>query len=202
MKNFFDRKTFNPYENRIDQSTLKVLRRIGLKRMELAIKGETGKQAQSTGLKYALSKDIKSGTFVDLGCGDSGDCLVMRNLGYFVSGFDLFPPREFPEVDQSYFVAADVVESIPLLENDTDIVLSQAMIDLIEPVARSGFFNEVNRILKPGGIFVCYLQWLQTGWGFDLQEEYDRAKEIWTDIEFKPTGFIATKTEKRNERFN
>lgn len=192
MKDFFDRKTFNPDENITDRHTLRILRQVGSSRLNTYLSGGRGRATQSAAMRWALkATNNRLGHFVDLGCGDSADCLVALDEGFNTArGFDLFSPDEQNPMD---WVQADVVERIPYPDASVGMAVSQAMLDLIEPVARESFFREVNRVLKPSGVFACHIQWLQTGWGFDLGEERERAEKVWGKIKKEGTGFVATK---------
>lgn len=195
MKEFFDRKTFDPINNEADKSTLNVLRQIGARRMRIYSRSSalTLFEKSSAALQWIWKEERDSGAYLDLGCGDSPDALIMQGAGFAAQGVDLFPPREPNEI----FIKSDVVERIPFSDGAIDLISSQAMLDLIEPVAREQFFREVNRVLKVGGIFACYIQWLQSGWGFDLQEEQERASKVWDLIHPKTQGFVVIKGEQK-----
>lgn len=189
MKEFFNRKKFDPVNNEADKSALNVLRQHGRRRV-----CSKYRHLHSTALNWAfLETTTRSGRFLDLGCGDSPDSLIAAELGFEAFGLDLFPPTT-KNID---FIEADAVEHIPLFDNSVDIAISQAMLDLIEPVAREQFFREVDRVLKHGSVFACYIQWLQSGWGFDLQEEQERASKVWKNIRPKTQGFVVIKGEQK-----
>ncbi len=190
MKDFFDRKTFNPANNPEHQRILSTLRGQGSHRLVVARGGHRRDGAQSTAMKWVVASGARSGTFLDLGCGNSGDALVAMKLGFDAHGLDLFPPSYDIKVP---FIQCDVVDRIPFDDDSVDVAISQAMLDLIEPVARDQFFREVNRVLKPAGSFFCMMQWLQSGWGFDREEERDRARRVWPDLSTRSTGFVSVK---------
>ena len=181
MKQLFSRKTFDP-ENHDDAVTLVQLRSQGAKRMR--------DRLPSTSLRWALSQ-IQSGVLIDCGCGDSADVLLASKAGFQATGFDLFPPSD--DFRGTFtFVRTDVVDLIPVEANSVDLVICQAMMDLIEPSARNDFLKEANRVMKSGAIFCCYLQWLEPGWGLDVPEEIERAKNVWT-VETRAQGYIGRK---------
>lgn len=182
MKDFFDRKTFDPVNNAEHKATLNILRSIGRQRIR--------KMTPSTAFQWALRTELRNGFFLDLGCGDSPDALIAHNAGFTACGIDLFPPTAD---SGGFMIRADVAEHIPMNDASQDVIISQAMLDLIEPTARLSFFREVDRVLKPGGAFFCYIQWLQSGWGFDLKEEHERALAVWPSIEKRSQGFIVRK---------
>lgn len=182
MKDFFDRKTFDPINNEADKSTLNVLRQLGRRRQHNLI--------PSTAMSWVQPTEAELGSFVDLGCGDSPDWLIAKQMK-FARGYrtDLFAPTSGTDD----WTKADIVEDVPFIGNSIDVAVSQAVVDLIEPVAREKFYRNVHRVLKPGGHFYCFIQWLQPGWGFDLTEEQGRAIKVFGTIEKKTGGFIATK---------
>lgn len=194
MKDFFNRKTFDPVNNSIDAQTLKTLRTMGSHRLVLARGDHKREKARSMAMRWLNIGNVKSGVFIDLGCGNSGDCLVASKSGFTTAfGYDLFPPAYKHAED--FWVKADVVEKIPCADNSVDMAICAAMLDLVEPVAREQFFREVFRVLKPSGVFSCSIQWLQTGWGFDLAEEKERAIKVFGSIRKQTGGFIAVKGE-------
>lgn len=186
MQDFFDRKTFDPIKFAEDKVTLNRLRGYG-----------SGRRFPSTALSWIKPKQSGQYIFLDLGCGDSRDWVWAKDkYGFLISKrIDLFHPRidRLDIQEHKDFIQGDIAERIPYPNGMVDTAISQAVLDLIEPSARSQFFQEVNRVLKPGGVFACYMQWLQPGWGFDYNEELARAKEIWKVVDRRSGGFIATK---------
>lgn len=187
---FFDRKTFDPTNNDEDLSILRVLRVQGSRR--------SGNRTMSTAMRWSFARtDTREGLFVDLGCGESYDAQIAREFGFETAKFDLFSPSLTSTFvggsDRTNFTVADIAEHIPLNDSTVEIAVCQAVVDLIEPVAREGFFREVDRVLKPAGVFCCSIYWLQSGWGFDMEEEQERARKVWSNIEKASPGFIAIK---------
>lgn len=190
MQGFFNRKTFDPINNPIEAKVLETLRTQGRSRFTLY---KNNNPKYSTAMKWAIEEGINRRipckTFIDLGCGDSPDRLIASDKGFQATGFDLFPPS----FNRGNFKQLDVAETLPIADASIDMAISQAMVDLIEPVARTFFLSEVKRVMSATSIFACSLVWLQSGWGFDLNEEYERAEYVFGKIQRKPSGFIATK---------
>jgi SAM-dependent methyltransferase len=105
---------------------------------------------------------IKEGDHVlDLGCGAGNDCFVARSLtgpaGY-VTGLDFTKPmllkaeenRKKLGYENIHFVDGDI-EAMPLPENSYDVVISNCVINLVPDKSRA--YNEIFRVLKPGGHF-------------------------------------------------
>lgn len=113
------------------------------------------------------------GVFLDLGCGDSADAAIARELGFKAVGLDLFEPSpyEVHPSDVAPFILADVADAIPFRDGSVDIVVSQAMVDLIEPEARPRFYSEVYRVLKVGGLFALNPVHLVNGYGVVRADE-------------------------------
>ena len=134
--------------------------------------------------------DITNKTkIIDAGCGDSPDCEIALHMGaQRAVGLDLLPC----EKDKKEFIQTDIVEKWPFREGSFDIVLSQAVIDLIDPVSRISFYSEAYRALRKGGIFAILMQKLSQGWGFHRDTEIQKIenagfrnkKHIWGGIQF------------------
>jgi SAM-dependent methyltransferase len=183
MQNLFNRKTFDPINNPVDLKTLNILRTYGRSR-----------QSPSKALTWVALPS--KGTFLDIGCGDSRDWGYAKRAGMTALRTDLFPPRvDLPQHGRIWegFHPGDAAEALPFANESIDVAVSQAMLDLIEPFAREAFFQEVNRVLKSGGVFSCFIQWLQSGWGFDLAEEQERAIKVFGKIQKQSGGFTVTK---------
>lgn len=201
-RQFFDRKTFDPVSNERHAAILANLRAFGRKRLERTLHSRAIRNypdyCKSTALRWAEKVDKMEGegrVLVDLGCGESADCQIAENRGFTTHGFDLILPRdETSAAAFQTFTLADVAERIPLDDNSVDIALCSAMVDLIEPIARQRFYDEVARVLKPGGLFSCFIQWLVPGYGFDSGEEHQCAGNAgFVFLSRKASGFVARK---------
>lgn len=195
-RRFFDRHTVD-LEN--DAAMIATLRAFGHRRLVKALTGKRGDDTKSTAYRWAESQDKMKGEgriLVDLGCGESADCYLAEKRRFIAYGFDLIAPRDDRSMDAfTNWQRADIVERIPLNDGEVDIALCSAVVDLIEPNARERFYREVYRILKLGGLFVNFIQWLAaSGYGFDPDEEHEAAKRArFTLIATRASGFIARK---------
>lgn len=91
---------------------------------------------------------------LDLACGDGADMPYYAELGAHVSGVDASEELvakaklRLPDAD----VCVGVFENLPYADNSFDVVLSKYAIQTTSNVAPC--FDEVCRILKPGGVLV------------------------------------------------
>jgi ubiquinone/menaquinone biosynthesis C-methylase UbiE len=105
---------------------------------------------------------IKAGDYVlDLGSGAGNDAFVARRIvgeKGRVTGVDMTPAMVgkaqansqklgFANVD---FILGEI-ESLPLVENSVDVVISNCVLNLVPDKAQA--FREIFRVLKPGGHF-------------------------------------------------
>lgn len=128
------------------------------------------------------------GVYVDLGCGNSADTMIAREIGHYAYGVDLIAPSDpyflgdshmgdfYLKGDRPLFFRADICERIPFEDGTVDYASSHAVIDLIPPNDRAKFFSEVFRILKPGGYFSFMGAKLKEGYGFSESLEKQRAR--------------------------
>jgi SAM-dependent methyltransferase len=175
----FDRKTFDPLNNGEDLRILNTLRGFGASRR---IPSSAAEQA----ITWAKASHLKARTALDLGCGDSRDCLHFSQAGIAtVHRMDLFPPHIY--LDQSNrnwanFIQGDIADKLPFADQSIDLIICQAVIDLIEPDARNGLYQEIRRILAPSGLFICYAQELSAGWGFTPKIEVAKLRALFPSV--------------------
>lgn len=105
---------------------------------------------------------IQSGqTVVDLGCGAGNDCFIARNetgATGRVIGIDFTPAMiekartnaQTLGYENVEFILGDI-EQMPLNEGTADVVVSNCVLNLVPN--KQNVFNEIFRILKPGGHF-------------------------------------------------
>jgi hypothetical protein len=158
----FDRKRFNPVTDWDDEAILNALRAYGKRR---ARNGEISSAMR----QFSLKPDMR-GVFVDFGAGDSGDAAYAKKHGLTAYEVDLFPRSK----DAPSFVnriIADIAEHVPLSSESVDGAVCQAVIDLIEPLARFDFYLEAHRLLKLGAPLSIQFQSLAHGWGVNIKDE-------------------------------
>jgi arsenite methyltransferase len=113
------------------------------------------------GLPTEFAKIKKGDTVVDLGSGAGNDCFVARSLTGEegeVIGIDMTKPMvEKAESNAAKLGFNNVkfrlgdIEDIPLSSKRADVVVSNCVMNLVPDKKKA--FNEVFRILKPGGHF-------------------------------------------------
>lgn len=88
---------------------------------------------------------------LDAGCGNGKYCDLLVGLGYkHVYGIDLFSEKKFTGRNFNYF--SDSMDSTRFQDNFFDIVFSNSVIYHLPDLTKT--LNEINRILKPGGIVI------------------------------------------------
>jgi len=101
-----------------------------------------------------LDFSIKDKTLLDLACGDGLDANNYLNMGAAVSGIDVseamidIARKKYPSIDFTVGFA----EQLPYKDESFDVVTSKYAIMTSRDM--SPVFTEVNRVLKPGGIFI------------------------------------------------
>lgn len=177
----FDRKTFDPLNNSDDMQTVNRLRALGRFRRQPS-------SGATQGFRWFTRNTPKNARpiFLDLGCGDSPDYLHAKKRGFKVHRMDLIRPWIFVENPRAekmeHFILGDIAERLPFEAKSIDLIICQAVIDLIEPNARIGFYQEVRRILKPQGLFICYAQTLAAGWGFVPADEIANLRTLFPSV--------------------
>lgn len=117
---------------------------------------------------------------LDVGCGESADCALVSQLGCFGIGLDLFSP-DFPlDAPESGAYLRGDARRLPLVDGSVDVVLCHAMIALLSPWDRWGFYAEAWRVLKPGGLFA------ETGLALTGGSKFSTSREDWR---LKESGF-------------
>lgn len=170
----FNRKTFDPVSSSDDKTYLSALRRIGRRRLlEYGASGVGFCSCSQAFGAVAGMPNSGSGIYLDLGCGDSPDVLIAASWGFEAFGLDLFPPSS-PRL-LPHFKYADVAERLPFDDDTVSAASSHAMVDLIEPNARDGFFREVFRVFKRGGKLAIQITPLKHGHGINVSTERQRA---------------------------
>lgn len=198
----FNRRTFDPGSSSGDGATLDTLRALGRSRARRYSRHEDAcKDHQSCCGSTALRNlwlpecdDSTKGelTFVDIGCGDSADAAIASRLGFKVVAMDLFAPS--CQWEGVTFQQVDVADGLPLPDGSVYALVSQAMIDLVEPESRGRLYQEVFRVLEPGGSFSQFGQSLSAGHGFDHRTEVERVRSVgFRAVQLWPNGFVVVK---------
>jgi SAM-dependent methyltransferase len=96
---------------------------------------------------------------LDVGCGDSPDRLIARQLGLVAYGVDLFLPTDYRE----HFISGSAF-SLPFKTASIDGIASHSMISLVAPEDRWDMYDEFARVLKVGGLLAIGLYELRLGY--------------------------------------
>ena len=99
---------------------------------------------------YLFSEFEKGSKLLDVGCGNGDFTLELSKLGFDVQGIDISEEHNLGD----RFTKTNIqTEKYPFPDNHFDLVFSKSVIEhLREP---DFLFDEVHRVLKPGGTFVC-----------------------------------------------
>ncbi len=100
-------------------------------------------------------KLIKTGNYLDAGCGIGGWILFLTDLGYGVEGIDAHPQavRSMTEYDPDLSVKIAGSDAIPYTNDTFEGVISIGSLEYNEGLVEKSI-EEFYRVLKPGG-FVC-----------------------------------------------
>ena len=119
---------------------------------------------------------------MDIGCGDSKDRFIAAQRGVKAYGVDLFPPLKR---SSERFICADA-RRLPFASESADAVICQAVIALIPPDDRYGFYSEVSRVLKVGGWFSILFYSLVDGW--PVKPEYENQRIAASGLKYVHSG--------------
>lgn len=109
---------------------------------------------------HVLGRIEAGATVLDLGCGAGTDLLIAAQMvgsGGHVIGVDMTPAmlrvaaasaREMG-VAERVELHESLIERLPLPDAEVDVVISNGVIDLVPD--KEAVFDEVDRVLKPGG---------------------------------------------------
>lgn len=95
-----------------------------------------------------LANDLSGKKLLDIGCGDGNDFDEYLKRGATVVGID--PSKKLQSFSKhAEKISFGLFENIPFTKNNFDIVVSKYALQTSEQVDL--FYNEANRVLKPGG---------------------------------------------------
>jgi ubiquinone/menaquinone biosynthesis C-methylase UbiE len=119
------------------------------------IAGKSSEEFRKQGFWPLLQKHLQKGKrYLDVGCGIGGWILFLKEEGYEVEGSDIAARtvRALTEYDPDLKVKVASMTAIPYPDASLDGVLAVGTLEYVDgkvPVA----LREVQRVLKPGGIF-------------------------------------------------
>ncbi|MCI5056344.1 MAG: class I SAM-dependent methyltransferase [Flavobacteriales bacterium] len=100
---------------------------------------------------YDLKELVSGKRVVDIGCGYGRNKQMVESLNGEWIGVEPFEGG-------AHTVKADA-ENLPFEDNSFDIAIMDAVLEHIPDVGKA--FNEVSRVLKPGGLFVGYVAFME-----------------------------------------
>ena len=99
---------------------------------------------------HLFSEFSEGSKLLDVGCGNGDFTLELEKLGFDIHGIDLSEEHQLGDKFTKTNIQTD---KYPFPDNHFDLVFSKSVIEhLREP---DFLFDEVYRVLKPGGTFVC-----------------------------------------------
>jgi SAM-dependent methyltransferase len=134
---------------------------------------------------HVLGRIEEGATVLDLGCGAGTDLLIAAQMvgpSGHVIGVDMTPgmltramasAREMGVADRVE-LHESLIESLPLPNEEVDIVISNGVIDLVPD--KDAVFDEIDRVLKPGG----RLQFADVVIHHEVSEDARKRIDLWT----------------------
>jgi arsenite methyltransferase len=134
---------------------------------------------------HVLGRLDEGATVLDLGCGAGTDLLIAAQMvgpeGHVI-GVDMTPgmlrlamasAREMGVADRVE-LHESLIESLPLPNEEVDVVISNGVIDLVPD--KDAVFAEIDRVLKPGG----RLQFADVVIHTEVSEDARKRIDLWT----------------------
>lgn len=113
--------------------------------------------------QHMFSMFKKGSKILDVGCGNGDFSAELANMGFDVYGIDL---AECSILGDKHIKVDLQTEKYPFPDNHFDVVFSKSVIEhLREP---DFLVDEVYRILKPGGTFIC----MAPSWKHSFREQF------------------------------
>jgi SAM-dependent methyltransferase len=100
---------------------------------------------------YSLRELARGKKVVDIGCGFGRNKPIVEGVGGEWTGVEPFEGG-------AHTVTADA-ENLPFADNTFDVAIMDAVLEHIPNVANA--FTEVARVLKPGGVFIGYVAYME-----------------------------------------
>ena len=113
--------------------------------------------------EHVFSNFPQNSLILDVGCGNGDITLEIAKMGFDVIGIDI---SEENHLDDKFCKVDLQKDSYPFPDNYFDVVFCKSVIEhMREP---DFLFDEVHRILKPGGTFIC----LTPSWKHSHKEQF------------------------------
>lgn len=136
-------------------------------------------------------KKNKGKIILDAGCGKSPDVMIAVEQDGFKKGYrmDLLPFFYSNDDKNIQNVLGDICEPWKGIKpNSLDVIISQAVLDLMDAPDRDLFYKNAYKYLKKGGVLMVYFVHLSCGWGYDFPDEYHACESIGFEIAQKYTN--------------
>lgn len=100
---------------------------------------------------YNIAEICRNKKVVDIGCGYGANKAIVHSVGGEWVGVEPFEGG-------AHTVVADA-ENLPFEDNTFDVAIMDAVLEHIPDVGKA--FSEVGRVLKPGGVFIGYVAFME-----------------------------------------
>ncbi len=102
---------------------------------------------------YHLANLVNGKKVLDIGCGYGRNRIVVNEAGGFWTGIDPFPEKGSNDIIEAY------AENLPIQSESVDVVIMDAVLEHVKDP--SICFKEIARVLKPNGIFIGYVAFME-----------------------------------------
>lgn len=135
----------------------------------------------------ALPEPRLAGVGLDLGCGLGSQCLALTKRGFRVFGMEIATRLAARARQAGATVTAGSALALPFRDQSLDFAYAVGVLHhLPDPEAQRRAYQEIFRVLKPGGVFVVHetntrnpLFRLYMGYVFPLLKKIDEGTEWW-----------------------
>ena len=121
---------------------------------------------------YTFEEVVKGKKVADIGCGYGRNRSIVERLGGEWIGVEPFEGGNHTVVASA--------EDLPFEDNSFDVVVMDAVLEHIPDVGKA--FSEIGRILKPGGVFIGYVAFMETFHEISYSHLSFKALEHYSDI--------------------
>lgn len=107
--------------------------------------------------RHVLDKDIKGKNILDIGCGSGWieEMLLLRGANKITAidiSDDVIRKAKRKKLKKTVYLTASAID-LPFKKNSFDTIVSSEVIEHIPAKTEQKMFDEMKRVLKPGGVF-------------------------------------------------